>query len=65
MTPIQDKIAAYMQGKTLPGAIDAMAFVGMIESGEATYEDFEAVGGEVLAAAVAKSKQNIDDAREG
>ena len=63
MTAIQKTIASYMKGKTEPGVFDTMAFVGMIESGEATYEDFEAVGGVVLAAAVAKSKQNMDDAR--
>ncbi len=39
-------------------------FVGMIETGEATFDDFEAVGGVALAAAVAKTKQNMDDAME-
>ena len=63
MSDIQKTIAAYMSGKTEPGVVDMMAFVGMIEDGEATYADFEAVGGNVLVAAVAKSMQNMEDAR--
>ncbi len=63
MTEIQKTITAYMRGKELPSSHDTLCFVGMIESGEAIYDDFEAVGGVVLAAAVAKSKQNMDDAR--
>jgi len=64
MTEIQRTIAQYMRGKSTPTVCDTMAFVGMIETGEATFEDFEAVGGVVLAAGVAKSKQHMDESRE-
>ena len=64
-TAIQKTIADYMGTKTEPGVFDMQCFVDMIETGEATYEDFQAVGGDTLAAAVANTKQNIDDAREG
>ena len=60
---IRDTIRQYMRGKTSPSIHDMQCFVGMIETGEATYDDFQAIGGDVLAAAVAKTKQNIDDAR--
>lgn len=39
------------------------AFVGMIETGEATYSDFEAVGGERLRDTVRKTKEKWDAER--
>jgi|10_taG_2_1085330.scaffolds.fasta_scaffold153220_1 hypothetical protein len=45
MTDIQQKITDYLR---FPGSSEAFTlrcFVGMIETGEATLDDFEAVGG--------------------
>jgi len=61
---IQSTIREYMGEKTEPSIFDLNSFVGMIETGEAIYLDFEAVGGKVLAAQIAKSKQNRDEIRE-
>jgi len=61
---IQSTIREYMGKKTEPSIFDLNSFVGMIETGEARYLDFEAVGGKVLAAQIAKSKQNREDIRE-
>lgn len=38
-------------------------FVGMIETGEATFDDFRSIS-DTLAAQVAKTKQNLDDIRD-
>lgn len=74
MTDMQDHIQKHIQGgkfdpiKPVDSQVSTFnmaCFVGMIETGEADYEDFEAVGGVALAAAVANTKQNMDDAREG
>jgi len=74
MTEMQNHIAQHIRGgkfdpdKSTDDQVslhNMMCFVGMIETGEATYDDFEAVGGMVLVAAVANTKQNMDDAREG
>jgi hypothetical protein len=46
---IQVTIGRYMKGKSKPSDFDLRCFVGMIETGEAIYEDFEAVGGLSLA----------------
>ena len=64
MTPAREKIADYLRNKSRPSEHDLLCFVGMIETGEAGYDDFMAVGGVVLTAAVAKRKQNLDDARD-
>ena len=63
MNEIQATIRNYLGGKSEVSVFNMQCFVGMIETGEATYDDFEAVGGVVLAAAVAKAKQDVDDAR--
>lgn len=60
-TGIQQTIGSYMAGKTLPSVFDLQCFVGMIETGEATWEDFREVGGDVLVADVAKAMQRKDD----
>jgi hypothetical protein len=44
MTDIQKKIADYLRFPGI-GAFTLRCFVGMIETGEATPADFEAVGG--------------------
>lgn len=41
-----------------------LCFVGMIETGEATWDDFREVGGDVLVAAIAKAKEKLDDKDE-
>lgn len=46
---IQAIIRSYMKDKEKPTEFDLRCFVGMIETGEATYEDFDAVGGLSLA----------------
>jgi len=43
------------------GLFNMQCFVGMIETGEATYDDFEWVGGVALATAVRKLKAAIAD----
>lgn len=67
MTAIQDTISHYITGKRLddlPSSYALPCFVGMIETGEATYDDFRAVGGRELADEVARAKHNMDAARE-
>jgi hypothetical protein len=65
MTPIQETICDYIRYTDgLPGTFTMQTFVGMIETGEATLDDFQAAGGDTLAAAVANTKQNMDDARD-
>jgi len=69
MSHIQNTIRKYivsdrMTGRTECSVFHMRCFVGMIETGDATYEDFKAVGGIVLVAAVAKAKQNLDDIRD-
>lgn len=70
MSEIQNKIADYLDWDSSAGvalkpgefrAESLLCFVGMIETGEATYADFEAVGGVVLAAAVAIQPMGIDE----
>ena len=55
---IQATISHYLTGKRLDDMPDSYAvpcFVGMIETGEATLDDFRAVGGDELADRVAKA----------
>lgn len=52
MTTVKNNITLYMHGKAHPSAADLRVFVGMIETGEATYHDFLEVGGGVLASLV-------------
>ena len=47
-------IRAYIDGKKEPSAFDLRCFVGMIETGEATLDDFQQAGGEALASIVQK-----------
>ena len=63
MTPIQKHIACHLRNKTFDPteSLDSQlslyseeCIVGMIESGEATYDDLLAVGGEVLTDRIAK-----------
>ena len=48
MSEIQNTIASYLKDKLGPSDSDMRCFVGMTETGEATLEDFFAVGGIVL-----------------
>ena len=59
--PIQKTIRLMTQGKPEPTVFDMQCFIGMIETGEATVDDFRLVGGIVLAASVAKSVQVKED----
>lgn len=59
MNHTQQKIADYLSGKQAPSEHDLRCFVGMIETGEATYADFIAVGGEELAKAVGEKRSAI------
>lgn len=53
MTDIQKNIAEHVPaGYRRPDNYTLRCFVGMIETGEATLEDFAVVGGETLAAKV-------------
>ena len=54
---IRGTIAAYIQGKDSPSAHDLQCFVGMIETGEALYDDFVAVGGKELETAVCETRE--------
>jgi hypothetical protein len=45
MTDIQQKIADYLRRGSVVSDFALRCFVGMIETGEATPADFEAVGG--------------------
>ena len=45
MTDIQKKIADYLRRGSVVSDFTLRCFVGMIETGEATLADFEAVGG--------------------
>lgn len=49
---IQKTIASHMKGKQQPSLHDLRCFIGMIETGEATIEDFTAAAGERVAALV-------------
>ena len=53
MTNIQSQIRCYLGDKSAPSERDLLAFVGMLETGEATADDFVAVGGPNLALLVA------------
>lgn len=64
MSEIQTKIREYLAGKSTPPVFTLRCFVGMLETGEATYGDFQAVGGDLLVAEVAKAKENIEGGRE-
>lgn len=58
----QQRIREYLAGRKLPDTHTLRCFVGMIETGEAVYDDFAAVGGSILAADVAKAKSKLDEA---
>ena len=53
MTNIQTQITAYIGDKSEPSQRDLLAFVGMVEGGEASWQDFCDVGGLELAVRVA------------
>ena len=58
-------IRAYMNGKKQPSAFDLRCFIGMIETGEATLDDFQQAGGEALASIVQKQlERNEYDRRK-
>jgi len=63
MSVIQQNIAAQLEGKQEPTTLDLCIFVGMIETGEATYDDFREVGGGNLSELVAQTKQAFEDDR--
>lgn len=44
---IEQKIADHLKGKEVPTDFDCRCFVGMIQTGEATEEDFEKFGEDV------------------
>ena len=54
-TQAQLNIADHMRGKMNPTPHDLLCFVGMIETGEATLDDFAVVGGASLQFAVYKA----------
>lgn len=65
MTPIQISIRHHpFHCDGLPTTHSMLCFVGMIETGEATWDDFREVGGDVLVAAIAKAKEKLDDKDE-
>lgn len=70
MTPIQKHIADHIRhgkfdvSQSVDSQVSVFNFrclVGMVETGEATYDDLMAVGGTTLTAAVAKSVTNAYD----
>jgi hypothetical protein len=63
MNEIRSIIRNYIGDKREPSIYAMRCFVGMIESGEATFDDFEAVGGTTLSAAVANTKNKLDEIR--
>ena len=68
VTLAQRNIAAYKPQRDAAGnygVFTLQCFVGMIETGESTYDDFQAVGGDELAAAVANTKRHMDESRKG
>lgn len=60
---IQTDIKRYMEGSEKPSEFTMRCFVGMIETGEAIYADFEAACGRELAEAVKSTKEKWDAAR--
>lgn len=52
MHDIQTKIRDYMDGDTVASEFNLRCFVGMIQTGEATLDNFRVVGGDSLMAAV-------------
>jgi len=63
MNDIQKTIGDYLKNKTQPNEHDLICFVGMLETGEATADDFAAVGGVELAVKVADEKSSMESQR--
>ena len=61
---IQDTIRIQLGDRDEIAARDVLIFVGMIEGGEAEYEDFHDVGGCALVAAVAYNRGYLDAERK-
>lgn len=57
MSDIQKTIRDYIDHTGSNGGHTLRCFVGMIETGEATLEDFRAVGGDDLAASVEQAQE--------
>lgn len=61
MNAIQTKIRDYLGDESDPDC--SSCFVGMIETGEATYDDFDAAGGGMLRDTVRVTKEKWDAER--
>ena len=51
----------YDHGKPTPHTI--LCFIGMIETGECTWDDFRHVAGDVITADIANAKNKLDEIR--
>ena len=61
---IRGTIADYLRGKDTPSSFDLRCFVGMIDTGEALYDDFVAVGGKDLETAVCETREALLTAKQ-
>ena len=68
MTDIQITISKYLRASAgianYPSDHTFRCFVGMIETGEATIEDFRAVGGKWLVDRITEHAKELTDARQ-